>query len=115
VAPACSSNKNKKGANLRKSRICPFLLVLISLVPVSVKAQSVTGVDGINGTPSFTTIPATSKTVPHWTSSFVYSGVTYPYTMVGTNPATNSTTTVDVVLIPIQLLEIEILKNVVGE
>jgi hypothetical protein len=95
---------------LQKSRIYPFLLVLISFVPVSVRAQSVTVVDKINGAPSFstesgvTTVPASSKTVPHWTSSFTYSGVTYPYTMVGTNPSTNSTTTVDVVLIPIQFV-----------
>jgi len=34
------------------------------------------------------------------TSSFVYKGVTYPYTMVGTNPATQFATTVDVAIIP---------------
>jgi hypothetical protein len=30
--------------------------------------------------------------------------VTYPYTMVGTNPATNSTTTVDVAIIPFEFV-----------
>src|SRR5260370_37664537 len=82
------------------------LLMLVLIVPVVSVAQSSAQTDNI-GTPTFTTdsslttVPATSKTVAHWTSSFTYQGVTYPYTMVGTNPATsNSATTVDVAIIP---------------
>ena len=81
------------------------LLMFVLIVPVASVAQSSAQTDNI-GTPAFTTesslttVPATSNTVPHWTSSFTYQGVTYPYTMVGTNPATNSTTTVDVAIIP---------------
>jgi hypothetical protein len=75
--------------------------LLLFVVPVVSFAQS----DNV-GSPKFTTesslttVPASSKTVPHWTSSFTYQGVTYPFTMVGTNPSTNSTTTVDVAIIP---------------
>ena len=75
--------------------------LLLFVVPVVSFAQS----DNV-GTPQFTTestlttVPASSKTVPHWTSSFTYQGVTYPFTMVGTNPSSNSTTTVDVAIIP---------------
>ena len=44
-------------------------------------------------------------TFPHWTGSFSRDGVTYPYTMVGTDPGRGSaTTTVKVVLIPLRLV-----------
>jgi len=82
------------------------LFALLLVVPEISFAQSDSQTDKF-GSPTFTTdssvatVPATSKTVPHWTSSFTYKGVTYPYTMVGTNPASsNSTTTVDVAIIP---------------
>ena len=43
-------------------------------------------------------------TVPSWTGSFTTGGATYPYTMVGTDPAAGSaTTTVPVVLVPLRL------------
>src|ERR1041384_6806749 len=45
----------------------------------------------------------TSKTIPYWSSTFTdpTNGVTYPYTMVGTNAFTsNATTTVPTVVIP---------------
>jgi hypothetical protein len=42
--------------------------------------------------------------VPSWSGSFITDGVTYPYAMVGTDPARGSaTTTVPVVLIPLRL------------
>ena len=81
-------------------------LTLILLVSANAAAQSNPQTDGV-GNPMFrtdssvTTAPATSKTVPHWTSSFTYQGVTYPFTMVGTDPATSdSETTIDVAIIP---------------
>ncbi len=83
--------------------VCLLMFALVA--PLVCSAQSNAQSDNI-GSPKFTTessvtpVLATSKTVPHWTSSFVYKGVTYPYTMVGTNPASNSTTTVDVAIIP---------------
>jgi len=82
------------------------VLSLILLVSANAAAQSNPQTDGV-GNPMFrtdssvTTVPATSKTVPHWTSSFTYKGVTYPFTMVGTDPATSdSETTIDVAIIP---------------
>jgi hypothetical protein len=45
----------------------------------------------------------TTNTVPVWASSFTSSGITYPYTMVGTAPASNTTTTVPTVIVPITL------------
>jgi hypothetical protein len=82
------------------------LFALLLVVPEISFAQSDSQTDKF-GSPTFTTdssvatVPERSKTVPHWTSSFTYKGVTYPYTMVGTNPASsNSTTTVDVAIIP---------------
>lgn len=49
----------------------------------------------------------TANTIPYWSSSFTdpTNGVTYPYTMVGTNPFTgNGQTTVPTVVIPFRLV-----------
>ena len=47
----------------------------------------------------------TSKTIPYWSSSFAYNGVTFPYTMVGTNAFTsNAQTTVPAVIIPFRFV-----------
>jgi hypothetical protein len=44
-----------------------------------------------------------TSTIPLWTGSFTYQGVTYPYTMVGTDPALGSrTSSARVVIVPIE-------------
>ncbi len=49
------------------------------------------------------TIPADVASVPTWSGSFTTDGKTYPYTMVGTDPAAGSaTTTVPVLLVPLR-------------
>jgi hypothetical protein len=49
-------------------------------------------------------VPPGARTVPSWSGSFATDGVTYPYTMVGTDPARGSATTVvPVVLIPLRV------------
>jgi hypothetical protein len=68
------------------------------------------------GQPYFTVLPAprdlagaaakgtVSGSVPNWTGQFSLNGVSYPYTMVGTNPALGSaTTTVPVTIVPLRL------------
>lgn len=51
------------------------------------------------------TVPRTANTVPHWTSSFTTDGVVYPFTMVGTDPASSgATTTVPTVIIPFRFV-----------
>lgn len=52
---------------------------------------------GVNG---FRTL----NTIPWWGSSFSFNGTTYPFTMVGTNPSTNSSTTVPTVIIPLKFV-----------
>jgi hypothetical protein len=105
AVPVPQLSKPERSLPLKKMVVFVCLLMLALIVPMVSVAQSGAQTDNV-GTPTFTTdsslttVPATSKTVPHWTSSFTYQGVTYPYTMVGTNPATNSTTTVDVAIIP---------------
>jgi hypothetical protein len=48
-------------------------------------------------------LPADAVSVPTWSGSFT-TGVTYPYTMVGTNPAAGSVTThVPMEIIPLNL------------
>jgi hypothetical protein len=49
----------------------------------------------------------TSKTIPYWSSSFTdpTNGVTYPFTMVGTNPfTTNESRTIPTVVIPFRFV-----------
>jgi len=95
--PARSLNQNhERSLALRKTlEVCLCVLTLILLVSRNAAAQSNSQTDGV-GNPMFrtdssvTTVPATSKTVPHWTSSFTYHGVTYPFTMVGTDPAASN-------------------------
>jgi len=49
-------------------------------------------------------LPAGVDTVPSWSGSFTTDGVTYSYSMVGTDPGAGSaTTTVPVVLVPLRL------------
>lgn len=51
------------------------------------------------------TVPRTANTIPHWTSSFTTDGVVYPFTMVGTNPATSTASTVvPTVIIPFKFV-----------
>ncbi|HEV2494194.1 MAG TPA: hypothetical protein VG204_14100 [Terriglobia bacterium] len=46
-----------------------------------------------------------SPTVANWSGSFMTGGVTYPFTMVGTDPAlTNTSTTVTAYIIPIKIV-----------
>ena len=86
------------------------LLTLTLIISANAAGQTNPKTDGV-GTPMFTTeslvttVPASGNTVPHWTSSFTYQGVTYPFTMVGTNPADgDATTTFDVAIIPIDFV-----------
>lgn len=45
-------------------------------------------------------VTSSETSVPTWSSSFTWNGTTYPYTMVGTNPDTNTSTTVATWVIP---------------
>ncbi len=48
---------------------------------------------------------AASSPLPTWSSSFTYNGTTYPYTMIGTDPANGSaTTTIPVTIIPLKVV-----------
>jgi hypothetical protein len=48
---------------------------------------------------------ASIKSIPYWSSSFTYQGQSYPYTMVGTNPAKGSAiTAVPALLIPVKII-----------
>jgi hypothetical protein len=50
-------------------------------------------------------VEPSAHTIPFWTSSFTYNGVTYPYRMVGTDPATsNSTTVIPTTIVPVKFV-----------
>jgi hypothetical protein len=94
-------------------KLVASLLVVIALILFTVANSSSAhaasgGGDGI-GTPQSVTEPVgtsvqhTATTIPYWSSSFTYNGTTYPYTMVGTNPAQGSaTTTIPTEIIPLR-------------
>jgi hypothetical protein len=56
--------------------------------------------------PKFPASAVTTPTVPNYGDKFKYSGKTYPYTSVGTDPRTSTATTkVPVTFIPVKILE----------
>ena len=42
--------------------------------------------------------------MPHWTSSFTSQGVTYPFTIIGSDPSQGTTTTIPTVIVPYRLI-----------
>jgi hypothetical protein len=87
------------------------MIVAAALIPASAFA---TGDDSLASSPRSDWAPTNdrgdveksfggSHTVPHWTSSFTdpTNHVTYPFTMVGTDPRLGGSTTVDTVIIPL--------------
>jgi hypothetical protein len=105
---------------MRKSSIQRFILFagLLALAVVTVAsagfAQEQEPVVQQGQHPKFVTLPPRyldnlllpppTSTVTNWSSSFTSGGINYPFTMVGTNPATtNTTTTITVYLIPIKI------------
>jgi hypothetical protein len=42
--------------------------------------------------------------MPHWTSSFTSQGVTYPFTIIGSDPSKGTTTTIPTVIVPYRLI-----------
>jgi hypothetical protein len=49
-------------------------------------------------------IEAASSTLPTWNGSFTYSGKNYSYNMVGSAPSANTSTTVQVEIIPVKIV-----------
>jgi hypothetical protein len=97
--------------------VCCVLIVLTTLAPLSPGQEQGAAAQtfkGINGKPMFTVIPRgnadqamidsfASANIPMWSSSFKVGTTTFPFTMIGTNPASgNATTSVPVVIIPIR-------------
>ena len=116
-----ANQPTKGGIDLTKSR---RLRLLAGLGPALVAAWAI----GTSGAPAFaatptaqsegqplyttdgTAVPATAlanaRTIPHFTFSFTdpNNGITYPITMVGTDPRTNpTTTTVHTEIIPLKM------------
>src|SRR5262249_28270299 len=57
------------------------------------------------GRPKVKHNPHNVLTIPHWSDGFTYRGLTYQYTMVGTDPKRGSaTTTISTVLIPVRFV-----------
>lgn len=101
-----------------KSKIFRFALSLALIGALSLPALSqqrtVPNSPYVNGVPFFMVRPqhsipgaatdalAAAPNIPMWSSSFTFQGTTFPFTMIGTNPASGSAiTTVPVVIIPL--------------
>jgi len=87
--------------------ISTALLCLAGLMPAQEEA------DNTPSTPRFVVMPPKPATaavregaavLPTWYGSFTYGGKTYHYNMVGTAPRTNTSTTVQALIIPIKIV-----------
>ncbi len=102
---------------------CPRFRLAVSILLIAVstmtfaqqKPRRIPTSRYVNGVPFFMTIPrntsaqnglranAAAANVTMWSSSFTFQGQTFPFTMVGTNPASGSaSTSVPVVIIPVR-------------
>jgi hypothetical protein len=85
---------------MREVRIVLVVMVSISLACGIAQAQSRArflwgdGVAAYASFPADPTVQTSSGTVPMWSGSFSFNGTTYPYTMVGTDPAAGSGNTI---------------------
>jgi len=92
--------------NVRKILFAATTALLV-VSTVSLSAQNAKQGDGV-GTPKFgtdqsvTNFSANATTIPYYRSQFTdpTNGVTYAYTMVGSNPSMNKSTTIKTVIIP---------------
>ncbi len=95
------------------SAVALALSLALGTVPTHVAhaAGAAAGQGSGFGQPRFATVGGVSNfsadatTVPYWRSQFTdpTNGVTYPFTMVGNDPATNSSVTVPTEIIPLRL------------
>jgi hypothetical protein len=98
------SKRRRRGRTATAVRIC------LAAVGATVGLAGTAAADGPIGRPLTTTFggarpTAGDRTVPTFTDSFTFDGVTYPYTMVGTNPHTSTaTTTVPVQIVPLRIV-----------
>jgi hypothetical protein len=89
-------------------------LIMTALAPATIafaapRADTLDSSTDPNGTPTFTTEGSvasfrTSRTVPYWSGSFTdpTNQVTYPFTMVGSDPRLGGSTTVATEIIPLE-------------
>lgn len=93
----------------RFARIAASAAVIAAIVATTA-ASSPVGADAPTGSPESMTVgsaqpAAGDRTIPTFTDSFTFDGVTYPYTMVGTNPYTSTkTTTIPTEIIPLRFV-----------
>ncbi|HZC07029.1 MAG TPA: hypothetical protein VE338_15445 [Ktedonobacterales bacterium] len=100
--------KNKSRSIIGSASAIAALMLSMAYTSGGAQASAaVTGGDGI-GSPHFTTdqsvtnFSANANTIPYFRSQFTdpTNGATYPYTMVGANPANGGTTTIPTEIIP---------------
>src|SRR6185369_16671858 len=99
---------------MRSGKYTAFFALTLVLSSTTLSAQTRAQFLWGEGRPMFTTFPldpnvqVNAGTIPTWTSSFSFNGRTFPYTMVGTDPAAGSQQTV----IPTEIIP---LRFVFGE
>src|SRR5438309_134732 len=92
-----------------KRALVAALAGIVVLVTAGLAAAGTGATQPAGDQPHFTTDGSapfgfrSANTVPNWTSTFTTDGTTYTYTMVGTPPSSNKTTTIPVYVIPLKL------------
>jgi hypothetical protein len=80
------------------------VLAFSALVAAAIGGGADAGVGGPTTLGSARPAPGV-RTIPFFSDSFAFGGMTYPYSMVGTNPRTSrATTTVGVVIVPLRFV-----------
>jgi hypothetical protein len=107
-----STTPRRVHISMKTSFFKSALIIPIAGLSLTGLALAQDGAQTTPSTPRFVTLPAKPSTngaapavtLPTWNGSFVYSGHTYNYNMVGTAPSTGSSTTVPVFIIPIKVI-----------
>ena len=96
------------------SNVRCIMLAILTMALASIAVCEIGGSKSryLDGSPRFLTLPANftapagaataSTSLPVWTGSFVFNGSRFPYTMVGTDPAAGSKTTVQAIIVPLK-------------
>jgi hypothetical protein len=87
--------------------LCGLALLVSALLPAA-EVSAASSANGINSSPSDSSGNGNAstrkpRTVPYWSSNFTdpTNGVAYPFTMVGSDPSLDQSTTVETMIIPL--------------
>src|SRR5262249_48236770 len=102
---SCDTLRSSDKGGIVKLRVTAGAALVISALLLVAAPASARNLKPLTTTIGSANPAAGAVTIPHWSSSFTYNGVTYPYTMVGSSPfSAPRQTTVPTRILPIRLV-----------